>query len=457
MYRWHGFHLLIVLAVLASLSGSSLAAEDATWKVGTAKARLIPESPDWLVGHHSHKHPVGRKLHELWTKALALEAADGRRAVIVTNDLLILQKGMYENICGQLKAQCDLDRSQIMLNCSHTHAGPMLEGPLDIILDLDDAGRARLAEYSRIVEKTIVETVVESLVQMTPATVWAGQGTCGFAVNRRNNSEKDVPDLRRRVALKGPVDHSVPVLAVRTPNGSLRAVLFIYACHATTYKCDQWSGDYPGFAQIAVEQAHPGVQAMFCQGCGADQNPLPRRTPELCEKYGKTLAEAVEAVLGKPMRPLKPHLDTAFEFVDLEFEQLPTRADLQAAAKKTGYWQHWANHFLEQLDRGTTFSKSYPCFPVQVWKLGDDQLWIALGGEAVVDYALNLKAKHGSSAWVTTYNHEMMAYIPSRRVWQEGGYESGAFAVYGLPASRWGSDIEQRIAAGVERLVNRLK
>jgi hypothetical protein len=51
----------------------------------------------------------------------------------------------------------------------------------------------------------------------------------------------------------------------------------------------------------------------------------------------------------------------------------------------------------------------------------------------------------------------MMAYIPSHRVWQEGGYESGAFAVYGLPASRWGSDIEQRIAAGVERLVNRLK
>jgi hypothetical protein len=196
---------------------------------------------------------------------------------------------------------------------------------------------------------------------------------------------------------------------------------------------------------------------MFCQGCGADQNPLPRRTLELCEKYGKTLAEAVEAVLGKPMRPLKPRLETAFEFVELEFEQLPTRADLQAAAKKGGYWQHWANHFLKQLDRGTTLPKSYPCFPVQVWKLGGDQLWIALGGEAVVDYALNLKAKHGSSAWVTTYNHEMMAYIPSHRVWQEGGYESGAFAVYGLPASRWGSDIEQRIAAGVERLVNRLK
>jgi len=457
MYREYGFHLLIFLVVLGLSSDSLFAAEETTWKAGTARARLIPKTPDWIVGHNNHKQPVGPRLHELWTKALALEAADGRRAVIVTNDLLILQKGMYENICAQLKSQCDLDRSQIMINCSHTHAGPMLEGPLDIIFGLDDAGRARLAEYSRIVEKTIVTTVVEALAQMTPASLWAGQGRCPFAANRRNNREKEVPDLLARgAALKGPVDHSVPVLAVRTPNGSLQAVLFIYACHATTYKCDQWSGDYPGFAQIGVEQAHPGVQAMFCQGCGADQNPLPRRTLELCKKYGTMLADAVEAELRKPMRPLKPRLKTAFEFVDLEFEKLPTRADLEAAAKKGAYWQHWANHFLKQLDRGASFPKSYPCFPIQVWKL-DDQLWIALGGEAVVDYALHSKAKHGPSTWVTTYNHEMMAYIPSHRVWQEGGYESGAFAVYGLPATRWGSDIEQRIAAGVERLVKKLK
>ena len=54
----------------------------------------------------------------------------------------------------------------------------------------------------------------------------------------------------------------------------------------------QWCADYPGFAQSALEQAHPGAVALFWAGCGADQNPLPRRTVELAQKYGRQLAEA---------------------------------------------------------------------------------------------------------------------------------------------------------------------
>ena len=48
---------------------------------------------------------------------------------------------------------------------------------------------------------------------------------------------------------------------------------------------------YAGAAQIAIEAKHPGTQAMFIIGCGADQNPLPRRTVALCEKYGHMLAD----------------------------------------------------------------------------------------------------------------------------------------------------------------------
>ncbi|HBO46187.1 MAG TPA: hypothetical protein DD670_20140, partial [Planctomycetaceae bacterium] len=45
------------------------------------------------------------------------------------------------------------------------------------------------------------------------------------------------------------------------------------------------------------------------------------------------------------------------------------------------------------------------------------------------------------------------AYIPSDRVWREGGYEAGAFFGYGLPTERWSPGIEQRIAEAVEELV----
>jgi hypothetical protein len=48
----------------------------------------------------------------------------------------------------------------------------------------------------------------------------------------------------------------------------------------------------------------------------------------------------------------------------------------------------------------------------------------------------------------------MSAYIPSRRVWEEGGYEGGAHLdEYGHPAWRWRGDIEERIAESVHQVV----
>ena len=48
----------------------------------------------------------------------------------------------------------------------------------------------------------------------------------------------------------------------------------------------------------------------------------------------------------------------------------------------------------------------------------------------------------------------MISYIPSRRVWAEGGYEGGYnLYEYGRPALRWQGDIEDRISAAVKKLV----
>ena len=58
----------------------------------------------------------------------------------------------------------------------------------------------------------------------------------------------------------GPVDQDVPVLAIHGANGALRAVLVGYACHATVLNFYQISGDWPGFAQEAIEKAHPVKQ-----------------------------------------------------------------------------------------------------------------------------------------------------------------------------------------------------
>jgi len=108
---------------------------------------------------------------------------------------------------------------------------------------------------------------------------------------------------------------------------------------------------------------------------------------------------------------------------------------------------------LQKLDRGEPLPGASP-YPVHAWRLGKEMLVIGMGAETVVDYALRFKREFGPGTWVCGYVDDMLAYIPSRRVWEEGGYEGGAFLYeYGRPAFRWAGDIEDRIAGAVHKLV----
>jgi neutral ceramidase len=81
-----------------------------------------------------------------------------------------------------------------------------------------------------------------------------------------------------------------------------------------------------------------------------------------------------------------------------------------------------------------------------------------LGGEVVVDYSLRLRDElPGSSNWVSGYSNDVMAYIPSRRVLMEGGYEGETSMIYyGLP-SKWAPAVEEDIVKTVHELHNQLR
>ena len=236
------------------------------------------------------------------------------------------------------------------------------------------------------------------------------------------------------------------------------AVLFGYACHPTTLSFTTWCGDYPGFAQLELENIHAGTTAMFVNTCGGDQNPLPRRTVELCEKYGHMLAVAVEEVLTGSLKPISSGLKTAFELIDLQYLHVVSREELTELLQDSNALKaRWAKRLLAKLGDGEKFAAVYP-YPIHAWSLGNELLMIGMGAETVVDYALRFKAEFGEGTWVCGYADDMISYIPSRRVWDEGGYEGGSnLYEYGRPAFRWAGDIEDRIAAAVHRVVKKVR
>jgi neutral ceramidase len=452
--------IVAILFLGASFACLRATAGDVAWKAGTAKALITPKEPMWMAGYAARTRPADGTLHDLYVRVLAIEDAQGKRAVILSSDLLGISRSVADNVTRELHAKFGLSRDEIMLNASHTHSGPVLRGALYDIYPLDASELKKIESYSASLEATIVRTVGEALAHLVPASLQRGEGSTDFAVNRRNNREPDVPALRAQHALRGPSDHSVPVLAVRRADGKLLAVLFAYACHNTTLDIQEWSGDYAGFAETALEESHPGAVALFCMGCGADQNPIPRRKVELCRRYGRMMSDAVEAVLAKPLEPLSSQLQTQFETVPLELGAPPTREHLKSlTTSKTApaYYQRWATRLLKQLDEGRPLERTYP-YPIEVWRLGGKQLWIALGGEVVVDYDARFKGRYGADVWVTSYANDVMAYIPSVRVLREGGYEGNtSMMVYGMPAERWNESIEETIAAAVNGLMRRVE
>ncbi len=454
--RLPGYTAIALLAVL--LAGSLLAADPASWKAGTARVNITPTQPLWMAGFASRTRPAEGKEMDLWLKALALEDAQGRRAIVLSADLLGFPQSIYQHTCAALKEKFALDPDQILLCVSHTHCSPVLRGALYDVYPLDAAQIGLIEKYSDDLELKMVETVGKAIADLAPARLVAGQGVCGFAVNRRNNLEPDVPKLIAQGALKGPVDHSVPVLAVYLPDGKLKAVLFGYACHNTVMDFYKWCGDYAGFAQLALEQSHPDATAMFFMGCGADQNALPRRRLELAERYGHMLAAAVEEALLAPPRALAPELRTTMQMVTLHLGPPPTEAELvKLQTDKNAMTRRWATRFLSDLKAGKPLIHDYP-LPVQAWQFGGQQLLITLGGEPVVDWSLKFKQRFGARTWVAGYCNDVMNYLPSLRVLKEGGYEGAhATKVYGLPASRWAEDAEDLVTVSVRRLVQSLQ
>jgi hypothetical protein len=447
---------LALTAALCSIPSKGVAGETG-WRCGVATAKITPAKHLWMGGFAARTKPADGTLDDLWVKALALEASDGI-GVVITTDLVGIPKWLYDNLCSRLKARHGLERAQILIANSHTHSGPVLRDALQDIYPLDDALRALSAQYSSWLEETIVKTVGEALSRRSAVTLWAGEGRATFAVNRRTNNERDLPAmLARGEKPKGPSDFAVPVLAARAADGRLRAVLFGYAAHTSTLNGYKWSADYAGYARRWLETKHSGAEALFFQGCGSDQSAAPRGTLEQCVGMGESLGTAVEAVLEKPIRQLQPRLRTAHEFVSLDFGEQPTKAELEKLATAKNYEARWAKRLLKELEAGRAFAKGYAEYPVQAWNLGAEQLWITQGGEVCVDYALMHKAKHGAGTWVAGYANDVMAYIPSRRLWKEGGYQAGAFAVYGLPAKRWTPEIEKLICAAVARLVEKVR
>lgn len=445
MNRWIAIFTIVVSPIFAVSFLPGAAAENEMRAIGLARVDITPEYAIRLSGYGNRREESEGVSQSIWAKALAVGADADGPAVLITVDNCGVPDAMRTEVLSRLASKTAVKSERFAICFSHTHCGPCLAGALVNIFssDIPPAHQANIERYSKELTDKLERVALAALADRKPGTLSWAVGSAAFARNRR-------------AAWGGPVDHSLPVMIVHSPEGKLRAVFANYACHATTLSFNQVHGDWPGTAMEAIERDHPGAVAMIGIGCGADQNPHPRGTVDLAVKHGEEVAAEVSRLLREPGIPIRGKLASREKTIGLPLDPLPTREEWEKlAASATPSSAYLARKNLARLDRGEKLPTELP-YRVQAWTFGGDLAMIFLPGEVTVDYELRLKVEFDSARlWVNGYSNDALCYIPSRRVLAEGGYEGATAMVYYDRPTKFAPGVEDRIIAAVHDVVPR--
>ena len=288
------------------------------WKAGLAQVNITPQKSLWMAGYAARTKPSEGIALDIHAKALALQDSAGHRAVMVTTDLLGFPATVSHNMAERVEKKYHLTRNQLLLSSSHTHAGPVIGKMLELIYPMSAQQWADVGAYTSELEDKVVHLVGAALKSLRPARLSLGHGEAGFAMNRRARTNGG---MIIGVNKEGPVDHDVPVLRVDDLQGTLRGVVFGYACHNTTaHDVPQvpWRlrGICPGRAAKTTTRA---PRPCLLRAVVVTQNPYPRGTLELARQHGEELAASVEKVLAQGLPPVRGPLKTAYEEFPVAF------------------------------------------------------------------------------------------------------------------------------------------
>lgn len=461
--RFQTLSFLRALSLCVALWGSPYLSADSSpaspqeqLLVGVAEIDITPEGPIRLAGYGSRQTESEGVWQPLRAKALAFGSDADGPSLFITADLIGVPGHITDHVAERLAARAGINPNQLVICATHTHSGPEVGTLLNHFngpLPADQL--ARIALYLDQLTAKLEQVALSALQDRKPARVAWGQGEVDFAINRRvldaDGKWKGFGEVPN-----GPVDHSMPMLSVSNPDGSLRAVLINYACHGTTLGGDvnHVHGDWMGEAQRLIEETHPGAIALVAIGCGGDANPTPRLKLEHTTQHGQAISDEVDRLLASTLTPLTAAPVGRRKQIDLPYAHVPSVAELTEQLEAPGAEGYYARVALERIARGEEIPKSLP-YTVQTWSFGDDLAMVLLPGEVVVDYALRLKEETANGQlWVTAYANAVPCYIASRRVIREGGYEvDRSMYSYDHP-SRFAEQIEDLIVATTLELLS---
>jgi len=376
---------------------------------------------------------------ELHARSLVVEDADGKTVVLMTLSLVYLERDLVDLIRKGIEAETGIPAGNILISCTHTHAGPYIEKAPQSYRDF-------LVEWS-------VASAVEA---------WNGRFPGRIGIDSVTLLELG---RNRRRLLYGGIhpDPQLGLIKIEDADGNLKGVLFNYGCHPSTLDWQNrlYSEDWPYYAIKGVKEALGGdVWAAYMQSAQGDINTgysselsavgvdMPVRSYWYIEVKGNQMAEAVTKALPGIGTTDNLNVDAALDFFDFPLrEEFPVTLEEaeQAAAEMDAKlsdmekipefegtkkldmvrFQHFSAHQRHEFAK-IFYAGDFPgsiSMEMQAVRIGDTAFF-SLPGEVFSEIALAVKKQSPFEKTLAAgVANGYYGYMPTAKEFIEGDYE----------------------------------
>lgn len=422
----------------------------AACRFGVAQCDVTPPAGIYFRNWGAATRDTPAGVHRpFYAAALTVREGDEDPLVLISLDGGWWQASADEwYVRGAVVEALGIDPARVMINLSHTHAGPSL-----VLENEQRPGGEFIRPYLESLRTKLVATVREALYKETQGELRWAVGHSDLATNR---SLRDPAGDRFVTGFnpKGSADDTVLVGRVTTDDGTVIGTLLNYACHPTTLAWDNvlLSPDYIGAARTVMEDATGGAPCLFLLGACGELAPAHQYVGDVdvADGHGRRLGHAAVAALesmlptgqdlafdgivesGAPLGVWLPR-DTAAPAKDVAAIQLelplpikpdyPPLADILAelAEAKEGFAierLHRKARLRRSLGDGDTYA-----FSTWAWKVGD-VIFLGWPGEAFSSIQQDLRAAYPDLAIVVmNVVNGTIGYLPPAQLYDEDMYE----------------------------------
>ncbi len=405
----NAFAMMSVALLLCSLfaMGQSKAAR---FRASVLKVDITPANSQNLLGYGAR---MSTGIHDhLYHRIVVMD--DGEtQFILISSDLGAVSPSEYDKVVAVLKDQHGVNPANVWWAVTHTHSAPEV-GPSGLVgVFLSERFQHHIdAEYTSMVEQSLINGIKEARKNLAPARLGVGWGFSQANINRRAIDTNGTASLGMNP--DGAVDRLIGLLRIDKEDGNPMALLANYPIHGTVLGGSnlQVSGDAPGIVSEYVER-NIGAPLLFINGAAGNLAPLYSGYPSPAAAHLSQFRVLLGDKILAANRSITVTTDTVKLFTGSLIVETPRKAGMG-----------WSPD-LGKYTRTTAAGVNMIRLPVRFLKINEDLAIWSTPSELFCEVSNEIRDRSPFPfTFYYGYTNGWLGYLPTAAEWEHAGYET---------------------------------